>query len=175
MLKHHECAMLLRFKRRRKRDDDMDGSEKETVSLICREVGRQVCVGACDSNACVVNPDHDMALAALRACTWKSEVVFLDRRVLVYDLVDRIEILVEDLVHSEHVYAVLLEDCAHSIVAPNLALVARVLEFARLDIFPYLLYRLRSGELGFAEQFGEGWREGHRFLVKVSCCWTARQ
>jgi len=116
-----------------------------------------------------------MAQAALRACTSKSEVLFLDRRVLVYDLVDRIEILVEDLVHGEHVYAVLLEDCAHSIVAPNLALVARVLEFARLDIFPYLLYRLRSRELGFAEQFGEGWREGHRFLVKVSCCWTARQ
>ena len=40
----------------------MDESEKETVSLICREVGRRVCVGACNRNASIVNLDRDMAL-----------------------------------------------------------------------------------------------------------------
>jgi hypothetical protein len=43
------------------------------------------------------------------------------------DLVDGVEILVEDLVHGEHVDAVLFKDCAHGFVAADLAPVIWVL------------------------------------------------
>ena len=62
-------------------------------------------------------------------------------------LFDGIQVRVEDLVHGEHVDAVLLEDGAHGIVAADLALVAGVLEVARFDVLPDLLDGLRSGEL----------------------------
>ena len=59
-------------------------------------------------------------------------------------LFDGIQVCVEDLVHGEHVDAVLLEDGAHGIVAADLALVAGVLEVARFDVLPDLLDGLRS-------------------------------
>jgi hypothetical protein len=45
------------------------------------------------------------------------------------------------------VYAVLLKDGAHRVVAPDLALVVGVLQVALLDVLPDLLDGLRSGEL----------------------------
>jgi hypothetical protein len=54
-------------------------------------------------------------------------------------LLDIVELLPQDLVHGEHVHLVLLEDQLHLLVAPDLALVVRVLQVARLDVLPYLL------------------------------------
>ena len=60
------------------------------------------------------------------------------------DLVDGIKVLVQDLVHGEHVYAVLLEHRTHRVVAANLSLVAGVLQVARFDVLPDLLDGLWS-------------------------------
>ena len=59
-------------------------------------------------------------------------------------LVDGVQVRIEDLVHGEHVDAVLLEDSAHGIVAADLALVVGVLQVACFDVLPYLLDGLRS-------------------------------
>ncbi|KAH8633604.1 hypothetical protein IG631_12238 [Alternaria alternata] len=66
------------------------------------------------------------------------------------DFVDGVQILVENLVHGEHVNAVLFEDCAHGVVASNLALVGRVLQVALFDVLPNLLDGLWTRELCFA-------------------------
>lgn len=42
---------------------------------------------------------------------------------------------------------ILLEDQLHLLVAPDLALVVRVLQVARLDVLPYLLDGLGAREL----------------------------
>lgn len=49
-----------------------------------------------------------------------------DRGVL---LVRRIEVTREQLVHSKHVYPLLLEDGTHAVIAADLALVVWILEF----------------------------------------------
>jgi hypothetical protein len=67
--------------------------------------------------------------------------------ILLNHLIDRIQILTQNLVHAEHVHAVLLEDRAHCVVATDLALVGRVLQVALFDVFPDLLDGLRAGEL----------------------------
>jgi len=51
--------------------------------------------------------------------------------------------LIKDLVHGEHVNAVLLENSTHSVVATDLTLVVRVLKITLFDIFPNLLDSLR--------------------------------
>jgi hypothetical protein len=66
---------------------------------------------------------------------------------LLNHLIDRIQILAQNLVHAEHVHAVLLEHGAHGVVAADLALVGRVLQVALFDVFPDLLDGLRAGEL----------------------------
>jgi hypothetical protein len=43
------------------------------------------------------------------------------------DLIDRIEVLVQNLVHGEHMYAVLFEHRTHRVVAANLAPVDGIL------------------------------------------------
>ena len=45
----------------------------------------------------------------------------------VCSLVRGVKILIEGLVHGEHVYSVRLEDCAHFVVASNPSLVIRLL------------------------------------------------
>lgn len=48
-------------------------------------------------------------------------------RVSLAYVLDCVEILVQNLVHGEHVHAVLLEHGAQGVVAPDLALVAGIL------------------------------------------------
>lgn len=50
-----------------------------------------------------------------------------------------IKLLAKNLVHSEHMNALLLEHRLHSLIAPDLALVGRVLQIAGFDVFPYFL------------------------------------
>jgi hypothetical protein len=58
-----------------------------------------------------------------------------------------IELLAQDLVHGEHVYPVLLENCMHSLIASDLALVLRHLQVPLFDIFPDFFNDLWSWEL----------------------------
>jgi hypothetical protein len=83
------------------------------------------------------------------------------------DLIDRVEVLIEKLVHGKHVDTVLFEHCTHGVVAANLALVAGILQLARFDVLPYLLYGLWARKLGFAEEFGERGGKGHWFLFEM--------
>jgi hypothetical protein len=78
--------------------------------------------------------------------------------------IDGVELWVEDLVHGKHMDLVGLEDSPESVVTENLPLVGWVLEVVRFDIFPYFLHGLGTGELGFAEERYEGFRETHWFL-----------
>lgn len=55
-----------------------------------------------------------------------------------------IEILVEDLRHGEHMHPVLFEDCAHRVVASDLASIARILEIVGTDVLPEPFNRLRT-------------------------------
>jgi hypothetical protein len=79
------------------------------------------------------------------------------------NLIHGIQILIEDLVHGKHMDAILLENRAHRIVAPDLALVGRVLQVALLDVLPDLLDGLGAR--------GEGGGQGHWFLsdVRLAC------
>lgn len=60
-------------------------------------------------------------------------------------LLNRIELVPEQLVHGEHVDFILLEDGVQLVVAEDLALVAGVLEVVTLDVVPELLDYLRAG------------------------------
>jgi len=62
-------------------------------------------------------------------------------------LVHSVEVLVEDLVHCEHVNAILLKNSAHSIIAADLAFVIRILEVSLFDVVPDLLDGLRARQL----------------------------
>lgn len=64
-------------------------------------------------------------------------------------------------------HAILLEHRAHRVVAAYLALVGGILQVARFDVFPDLLYGLRARELGLVQEGGEGGGEGERFLGSV--------
>lgn len=59
-------------------------------------------------------------------------------------LVHCVKILVQDLIHGEHVDAILLEDGTHWLVAADLAFVGGVLETPFLDVFPDFLDALRT-------------------------------
>ena len=58
------------------------------------------------------------------------------KRLLVFDVV---QLLPQDLVHGKHMHLILLEDQLHLLVAPDLALIVRVLQVAGFDVLPYLL------------------------------------
>lgn len=60
-------------------------------------------------------------------------------------LFDGVKVAADILVHLEHVYPSLLEDCMHLVVAYDLSLVLWVLEIVGFDVFPELLDHLRSG------------------------------
>jgi hypothetical protein len=62
-------------------------------------------------------------------------------------LVHSVEVLIEDLVHSEHVDTVLLENSAHSIVAADLAFIVGILEISLFDVIPNLLDGLGARQL----------------------------
>ena len=53
-----------------------------------------------------------------------------------FSLVERIELVSEELVHLEHVHLGLLEDGLHLVVAAYLPLVAGVLQLVGLDMLP---------------------------------------
>ena len=61
------------------------------------------------------------------------------------NVLDGKEVLVQYLVHGEHMNAIRLENGTHGLVAEDLTLVTRVLQVSGLDILPYLLHGLRSG------------------------------
>ena len=54
-------------------------------------------------------------------------------------LVRSIEVLVKDLVHSEHMHLLRLEDRPHAVIAPDLPPVGGILQIPGFDIFPELL------------------------------------
>lgn len=62
---------------------------------------------------------------------------------------NRIEMLRQKLVHSEHVYTVLFEDSSKSIIAHDLPLVVWILQFPSSHVLPCLLYDLRTRKLDF--------------------------
>lgn len=64
-----------------------------------------------------------------------------------------IQVLVEDLGHGKHVYAVLLEDSAHRIVTSDLASVVWVLQLVSADVLPELLDRLGPRKLHWSALF----------------------
>ena len=68
------------------------------------------------------------------------------------NLINRIKILIENLVHGKHVHTILFENRAHGVVAANLPLVGRVLQVARFDVFPDFLYGVGALELCFVEE-----------------------
>lgn len=84
------------------------------------------------------------------------------------NFVNGVEILIENLVHREHVNAVLFKDGTHSIVTSDLPLVCRILEITFFDVLPDFLDRLWTRELGFPEERGERGRKGHGFLTDES-------
>lgn len=55
--------------------------------------------------------------------------------------------MVENFGHGKHVNAVLFEDCAHRLIAYDLAPVGRILEVMGVDILPYFLHGLWTREL----------------------------
>lgn len=58
---------------------------------------------------------------------------------------DRVKVAADVLVHLEHVYLGLLEDCLHLVVAYDLTLVLWILKIVGFDMLPELLDHLRSG------------------------------
>lgn len=56
----------------------------------------------------------------------------------------RVEILVENLVHGEHMHSVLFEDGSHSLITPDLALIVRVLQVPFFNVLPDFLNGLRA-------------------------------
>jgi hypothetical protein len=83
------------------------------------------------------------------------------------NLINRIKILIENLVHGKHVHTILFENRPHRVVAANLPLISRVLQVARFDVFPDFLHSLGARELCFVEEGGEGGGEGHWFLFEM--------
>jgi hypothetical protein len=81
------------------------------------------------------------SIPAIRA--FLSVLIGVDTLVLLGHFLYRVEVLVKNLVHREHMYAVLFEDGAHCVVAADLPFVGWVLEVAFFHIFPDFLYRLR--------------------------------
>lgn len=75
-----------------------------------------------------------------------------NRKYVAPSLINRIKVLIQNLVHRKHMNAVRLEYGAQRAVAANLALIVRVLEVVRLDVLPDLLDGLRARELGFAKK-----------------------
>ena len=67
----------------------------------------------------------------------------VDAFVLLDHLLNCVKVLVEDLVHREHVHAVLLEDGAHCVVAADLPFVGWILKVAFFHVFPDFLDGLR--------------------------------
>jgi len=57
-------------------------------------------------------------------------------------LLNRVEMVADDLVHLEHVHPGLLEDGLHLVVAADLPLVFGILKIVALDMFPELLHHL---------------------------------
>lgn len=60
-------------------------------------------------------------------------------------LLDRVEVVADQLVHLEHVDGALLEDGLHAVVTAYLALVGGVLQVVGLDVLPQLLDDLWAG------------------------------
>jgi hypothetical protein len=58
-----------------------------------------------------------------------------------------IQILIEDLGHREHVYAILFENSAHGVVATDLTSVVWILQIVFTNILPESLYCLRTRKL----------------------------
>ena len=63
-----------------------------------------------------------------------------------------VQVLAEDFGHREHVYAVLFEDRAHGVVAPNLSPVARVLKLMLMNVLPQFFHCLRAGKLSWLSE-----------------------
>ena len=63
-----------------------------------------------------------------------------------------IEVIPEDLVHSEHMDLILFEDCFHGPVAEKHPFIIGVLEIMLLDVSPDAFDCLGSGQLRFPIQ-----------------------
>ena len=63
--------------------------------------------------------------------------------------VGRIEVLIENFVHREHVDFILLEDSTHGVVTSDHSFVVGILKIVGADIDPYPFDGLRSRELDF--------------------------
>jgi len=95
-----------------------------------------------------------LALITNKAPSAKLEVLYPEgnSKYVAPSLIDRVKILIENLVHGKHMNTIRLEDGAQSVVATNLAFVVRVLEVMFFDVLPDPLDRLRTRELSFAEK-----------------------